>query len=297
MKRASKADREAEVAEWVMNEGGHMEPEGTAGEGQQQPPADDKTPGAVEALKLEMEKMRTAFAEESRANSIRMLAHVAELVKQSRNPDAAKPPQTGPELNDEKLAQMYQAAQENPGILPAVIRTHMDSTLKKELSTLKDDLVGMLDKREADAMLRNKLGEYADDFSSTSSKIMPKVPEAKEMLKRFLSPEVIGTEVHDRLAYLLAAGTNPQLVGEREMMRLKAEEEAREQQRMRMSDLGGGGGKAAAKDPTLTDEDRELFTFYGLDINDPAIVKEILEAKKTERLPALDGSNVIGFGG
>jgi len=275
----------------VLNEepeGGGDPPEG--GEG-------DPKPNDADALRAELAELRQSQHEQS----LRTVAMVSEMnatmkaMKTNNQQPAAQP--TG-EMTD---AEMLDAAAKDPQYMPAVLEKIVGSRVDAKTDAMRKKLMGDLDRRAVDDRLKGIVSDnYADELTNQNSEILRSASEMKTMLNDLLDPSVRGTAMHDRLALLMGAATNPGAVSKREVSRIKADDDRREQQLERLSNFARSGGSSplTPKKPKWTEDDDAIADALGFDASTPEARERILARREEQQIMAMKEGSIVGmFGG
>jgi len=210
-----------------------------------------------------------------RAQISNMPAQTAAIVKSVL--EAQKSPEPEPE-QPENMAEVWKMAGQSPELFQALVDKQIEDARQRERTSLKAEMADMLTRRDADYDVATSLGKHSEDLQDRESEIMRGVPQAERTLAAYLKSDVAGSDVHKKLAYLLAAAANPEAVSKRHVSRAKAERESRDAMINRAS-MGGAGGSGVRPRTAKVNED--IMAGLGMDLGDKAIRARIEKYLKT----------------
>lgn len=222
---------------------------------------------------------------------MRVMGMLSELAKNAKPAAAAE---IDPDkLTDEQKTQLWEMAQQTPGVMPKLIEKEAENAVESRMSAMEKRLMGAIEDKEQLRDLMSHLGPYAEQLKDANNEIMRSTPRMKQMLDKIIDPKFRGTSQHDVLAFMLAAATNPSAVAKSESQRRKAEADQHAAQADRMLAASGiGKARPQSKEPRITQRDLDTAEELGIDMTDPEKRKEFLDAKKTEKLI---GIKLVGF--
>jgi hypothetical protein len=264
-------------------------------EGGEEKESGEEKKAALEPWRDEIEKIRA----EQQSQNARMMGVLGEMTKAVKNAAQnqggnAPVPKTD-DMNDEDRQALYEMAQKNPTIWPKMIDQEIERGVGKKLNEFKKDLMSTLSDQDAAKELQRHLGVYAGQISDSNNEIMQATPQMKALVEKIISPEFRGTQAADALAFLAAAGSNPQAVAKVELARKKADTERMNAQADRLATAAGiGRPRSQSKEPDLTEKDYEIAEKYGIDLKDPKVRAEILAGKKSQSLAGIGYINFAG---
>lgn len=221
------------------------------------------------------------------------IAQIGELRGKLGSQERQAPPPSKEEVSD---ADLIEAAKQDPGLMAAVIDKIVERRLTSQGSELESRILGKLDRSRLGSTLESRIIEnYEDEIRDRQSPILQEAARLKRELAGVLDPSVRDTDIHDRLAFLMAAGLNPDRVHERVSSRTEALKGQRERQIQQLRSLiagGDGSGDESALD--VTDGDLEIAERLNINLRDPKTRERFLKLKKSERLIGTAGAELLG---
>ena len=270
-------DDEQDLFEDTLEGGG--EPEGEAGK---EGAAEGKTGEGAPEWRAELDRVR-AQVEERNVQVMSILSDLARNLKPGA-PPAVKPENGNAAGND---IERWRMTKDVPEAMPILVEEKVNQLLGDRLKEFESNLMTGLNRRDAGREISGRIRtNYSEDIADRDSEIIRNTPAAKQLLDTILDPSVRGTDIHDQLAYLLAAASNPRAVAKREVARVKTDREARDAAAQRSGAFSGvgGGRNPADKEPEIDDTDEEIARKLGVNLKDEKVRARILASKKTERL-------------
>jgi hypothetical protein len=176
--------------------------------------------------------------------------------------DAQKPAVTEPTEEPVDMTEAWKMAAQSPELLQALVDKQVEEGRKRDRQAIKEDMAEMLSRRDADRTVTDVLTKYADEIRNPDSEITKAMPTAQDALEAYLRPELKDTDTHRKLAYIVAAANNPEVVAKGQIAREKAAQESREAMRNRAS-LGGAGGSGVK--PVAPKVDEAMMYALGMD--------------------------------
>jgi hypothetical protein len=261
-----------------------------------EPPGDGETKITPEDLNQIREGLETlnGRVQNQETQFMQVLGELARRIPKAQpaqpqeNPFAPGPPaKKEASLDDPKI---WDLASKHPQILPQLLSQVVGKEIKQHLGGFRTELMGDLNRKDVGSRLRASILEnYGEELQDNASPIMQQTNTIREQLAPILDPAVRNTDLHDQIAFLMAAAQNPNQVAKRAVSRAKAVRESRKQAVDMLSSLAGGGGRSTKDtEPTITETDEELAEIYGIDLKDEATRSRILANKGTENFGSLE---------
>jgi hypothetical protein len=247
------------------------------------PPQPEPWRQEIEALKQQNQKLAEQMEE-------RTLQTIAMLSKLNDNKQSQAPVVESVKAQTD-INQLYSMVKDTPELLPHIIKRQLDESVSQQLAGFRSQLDTDMARKDTKRALVQVLTEkYGEDLRDPKSPILQDAARLKATIAPLLAPELVNTDVHDQIALIMAAGSNPELSGKRQFERMKSEEAARSEAAKRAS-LGGGLTSRRAE-PEWTAEDDELAAKFGLDITKPGVKDRLMGYKKSQTLM---GIRTLGF--
>jgi len=244
----------------------------------------------LQPWQVAIEELRQEQRENAR-QTVAVLGDLAQMVRSSQKPvDQAPQPQqrTGGASRED----VWRAAIQVPEAIPELIKNEIREVLGGELKTFRSALDRDNSKQRAGDALQRIIDEnYIDEVRDSGSEILAVTPQMRELVAPMLRDDVIGTPLHDRIAFALAGFAKPAAISKRYSVLTAATEQRRQKQADMMSQLAMSRMSQSMQEPEevrITAEDERLAERFGIDLSDP---KEI-EWLKKER--AKTGMRVLG---
>lgn len=239
--------------------------------------ADEKEslPKALAAKLAQMEANYAKLEERREEDRYLFLTQIASL--RGANPKPEVKEEAPPEITDDDL---IEAMKQHPELAPQIMARMVDSKVGALEGKLEARIMGKLTSEKAGSKIDQILAHYAEDMNPKSP-IYTQAVEMKETLAPFLDQAVRGSNMHDRLAFLLAAANNPGQVAERFTARNEALDKRRDGMRDRLAGLLGGDSAGGGNTgPKITADEIEIGERLGIDLKDKKVRARFLETKQ-----------------
>ncbi len=264
--------------------------------------SDDKEKDLTPAAKKLQEQMAalegrySRLEEQSTADKYNFLTQIAQLQGALKGKAEPKedPKETKEDISDNDLVE---AMKQHPELAPQIMQKMVEKQVASLSGSIESRILGRLSSEKSGSKIEEILGHYSDDMKP-GSPIYDQAVNMKDTLAPFLDPSIIGTNAHDRLAFLLAAANNPSVVAEKFTARNDALGKRREGMRDKLSLLMGGSestGGGKNKGPAITEEEIEVGERMGMDLTSKEGRKKYLKYKsKSQGMGVLAAGEFLG---
>ena len=245
----------------------------------------EEKPDPLEDLRKELASVK----EDQHKTSMNTMATMSNLLDKMQSQQVYAEPKVKAKPSPADNPEVWNYVKTAPEIIPDLMEGKIEEQVAAKLKTFERDLDAKMQRRDVSSMLsREVLGALGNEISNPNSKIIQKAASIKEMLASVLNKELVGTDVHDKIAIGLAAGMSPIEISRIQVSRAAAEEESRNAALTRLTNLtsAGSGHTRRQVNSEITDTDKELAKKWDVDLDDEQERAEYLEEKKKTSLQA-----------
>ncbi len=245
---------------------------------------------AITSLKTELEAQKR-----ENAQSMGLLGQLMESAKGGGRADTL--PQVPKDASPEdKRAAMEFALRYSPDLLGKLLEKDFEGVAQKKFEALESKLERKGRIRDLGNILSSGvLSHYEQEIQKPDSSLIRKAAQMKKELAGILDKEIVGSDIHDKLAIAIAAAASPDEVSKIHGSKQQAAEAARQEAIDRLGQLFGGGQKSyTRKVDEITDDDREIAEAWEMDLDDEDTRKELLARKRRAEDTYVAQNKVLG---
>jgi len=267
----------------ALFEGGGEEPEGEedAEPVRKESSAAGGSADEIAVLKQAIEEMKASMAGQ-KAETSQVMNLLSGVMNRPSAPAIASPqvPESTKQSEEDKRAAMEFAIKHSPELLGKLLEKDFESLSDKRLAAFEQKLEKKMSLSSLGKHLsENVLSHYNEELGKGDSELIRSAAQVKRDIAGLLDKDVVGTDLHDKLSFAIAAAGNPSVAAKIHSSRQATREAALEEARQRLSQLVGGGRSFSRSEQEITDEDRDIAKEWEIDIDDEDTRKRILARK------------------